>query len=215
VALRARRADQLFGRQSAESRSRRSARWPARWRFNESNQTFCERSFLSAHRYRGVFFSVPNSGGGRASALEGRCLSLRVWSRAGVLRRLLGPGTGSFWAMAYVLLLDSISRRPLRTRTDETSPVTWLTGGVPHGGKVQLIAGLVMGAGQLLGAWLGAKMVIARGARFIRPIFMRGRVCDWCAAARGGNLPVRQTWLDVGSFVWHHGKPCGRETEDG
>ena len=34
-------------------------------------------------------------------------------------------------------------------------------------GKVHMAAGLVMGVGQLL----GAKMVVARGARFIRPIF--------------------------------------------
>ena len=40
------------------------------------------------------------------------------------------------------------------------------------GGKVHLVAGLVMGAGQLLGAQLGAKMVVARGVRFIRPIFI-------------------------------------------
>ena len=38
--------------------------------------------------------------------------------------------------------------------------------------KVLFIPGLAMGAGQLLGARLGASMVVRRGARFIRPIFI-------------------------------------------
>jgi hypothetical protein len=29
-----------------------------------------------------------------------------------------------------------------------------------------------MGAGQLLGARLGARMVVAKGAKFIRPVFL-------------------------------------------
>src|SRR5438309_2331669 len=40
------------------------------------------------------------------------------------------------------------------------------------GEKTHWDAGLVMGLGQLFGARLGAKMVVARGARFIRPIFI-------------------------------------------
>jgi uncharacterized membrane protein YfcA len=40
------------------------------------------------------------------------------------------------------------------------------------GGKVYFAAGLVMGMGQLTGARIGDKMVIARGTKFIRPIFI-------------------------------------------
>ena len=40
------------------------------------------------------------------------------------------------------------------------------------GGKVYFAAGLVMGIGQLTGARIGAKMVIAKGTKFIRPIFI-------------------------------------------
>ena len=40
------------------------------------------------------------------------------------------------------------------------------------GGKVLWLPGLVMASGQLLGAQLGARMVMARGARFIRPVFL-------------------------------------------
>jgi len=40
------------------------------------------------------------------------------------------------------------------------------------GGNVCFAAGLVMGVGQVLGAKLGARMVITRGTKFIRPVFI-------------------------------------------
>ena len=39
-------------------------------------------------------------------------------------------------------------------------------------GKVDYVAGTAMGAGQLLGARFGSKMVMARGTKFIRPVFI-------------------------------------------
>ena len=84
-----------------------------------------------------------------------------------------GPGTGSFWAMAYVLLLGfNLTKATAHTKlmnftSNAASLVVFLCGG-----KALLPAGLVMGVGQLLGAVLGARIVIARGARFIRPIFV-------------------------------------------
>ncbi|MGE3259698.1 MAG: TSUP family transporter, partial [Geobacter sp.] len=39
-------------------------------------------------------------------------------------------------------------------------------------GQVQLVAGLVMGAGQFLGARIGARLVITKGAAFVRPVFI-------------------------------------------
>ena len=40
------------------------------------------------------------------------------------------------------------------------------------GGSVYFAAGLTMGMGQLIGARIGSRMVIARGTEFIRPIFV-------------------------------------------
>jgi uncharacterized membrane protein YfcA len=37
---------------------------------------------------------------------------------------------------------------------------------------VVFVAGLAMGLGQWLGARLGSRMVVRRGTRFIRPIFI-------------------------------------------
>ena len=39
-------------------------------------------------------------------------------------------------------------------------------------GSVYLAAGLTMGGGQLLGARIGSSMVISRGTKFIRPVFI-------------------------------------------
>jgi len=84
-----------------------------------------------------------------------------------------GPGAGSFWAMAYVWLLGfNLTKATAHTKlmnftSNATSLVMFIAGG-----KVLWLAGLVMGFGQLFGARIGAKMVITRGARFIRPIFI-------------------------------------------
>jgi uncharacterized membrane protein YfcA len=40
------------------------------------------------------------------------------------------------------------------------------------GGNVLFVSGLTMGLGQLLGARLDSRMVVAKGAKFIRPIFI-------------------------------------------
>ena len=84
-----------------------------------------------------------------------------------------GPGTGTFWTMAYMLGLGfNMTRATGYTKvmnfaSNLSSLVFFLLGG-----KVYFAAGLVMGIGQLTGARIGARMVIAKGTRFIRPIFI-------------------------------------------
>ncbi len=84
-----------------------------------------------------------------------------------------GPGTGTFWTMAYVLLLGfNLTRATGYTKvvnfaSNLSALVLFIAGG-----KVVYGAGLVMGAGQLLGARIGSRMVIRKGAAFIRPVFI-------------------------------------------
>lgn len=84
-----------------------------------------------------------------------------------------GPGTGSFWAIALVLLLGQNF-----TRATATAKVMNATSNVAAlvlfaiGGQVHLAAGLTMAAGQVLGGRLGAGLVVTRGAKFIRPVFL-------------------------------------------
>ena len=84
-----------------------------------------------------------------------------------------GPGTGSFWAIAYVVLrgLD-LSRATAHTKVmNATSNVASLAL-FAAAGQVAVISGLVMAVGQVLGARLGAGLVVRRGARFVRPAFL-------------------------------------------
>lgn len=84
-----------------------------------------------------------------------------------------GPGVGSFWAIAFVLVLgESFARATAHTKVmNATSNVAALTL-FAIGGHVQLAAGVAMACGQLLGGRLGAGLVVTRGARFVRPIFI-------------------------------------------
>ena len=84
-----------------------------------------------------------------------------------------GPATGTFWAMAFVLFLGfNLTRATAYTKvmnftSNLVSLVFFLAGGF-----VSLPEGIVMGLGQFAGARIGSRLVITRGSRFIRPVFI-------------------------------------------
>lgn len=84
-----------------------------------------------------------------------------------------GPGTGTFWAMAFVLGLGfNLTRATGYTKvmnfaSNLSSLLFFLAAG-----DVLFLPGLTMGVGQLLGARLGSRLVVAKGAKFIRPVFI-------------------------------------------
>ncbi|MDB6109043.1 MAG: putative rane transporter protein [Pedosphaera sp.] len=85
----------------------------------------------------------------------------------------LGPGTGSFWTMAFMLGLGF----NLTKATGYTKVMNFTSNLVSFAlfamaGHVYYAAGFSMGAGQLIGAKIGSGMVVKRGAKFIRPIFI-------------------------------------------
>lgn len=84
-----------------------------------------------------------------------------------------GPGTGSFWAMAFVLLLGcSLVRATAHTKVmNFTSNIVALVIFMAAG-QVLFAEGLMMGVAQFIGAKIGAKLVILKGAKFIRPVFI-------------------------------------------
>ena len=84
-----------------------------------------------------------------------------------------GPGTGTFWTMAFMLCIGfNMTKATANTKVmnfaSNLSSLTFFL----LGGRILWLEGLVMGSGQLLGARLGSRMVIARGTQFIRPIFL-------------------------------------------
>jgi uncharacterized membrane protein YfcA len=84
-----------------------------------------------------------------------------------------GPGTGTFWAMAFVLGLGfNLTRATGFTKVmNFASNLSSLLFFLP-GRNVLLVPGLTMGLGQLLGARMGSRLVVAKGTKFIRPIFI-------------------------------------------
>jgi uncharacterized protein len=84
-----------------------------------------------------------------------------------------GPATGAFWAMAFVLCLGfNLTRATAYTKVmNFTSNLVALIFFLANG-FVSLPEGLVMGLGQFAGARIGARLVISRGSRFIRPVFL-------------------------------------------
>jgi uncharacterized membrane protein YfcA len=84
-----------------------------------------------------------------------------------------GPGVGSFWAMAFVLLRGySLTRATAHTKVMNATSNLVSLAVFAGAGLVHLGAGIVMAAGQILGARLGAGLVVRRGARFVRPAFL-------------------------------------------
>lgn len=84
-----------------------------------------------------------------------------------------GPGVGSFWAIAFVALLGY----NLKKATGYTKVMNFTSNVVSLvifmiGGYVIFIAGMIMAVGQIAGSKIGAELVIKRGVRFIRPIFI-------------------------------------------
>lgn len=90
----------------------------------------------------------------------------------------LGPGTGAFWVVALIFALGfNMTKATGYTKvmnftSNIVSLILFITGG-----SVLWREGLVMGAGQFIGARIGSHMVVSRGTRFIRPVFITMVVC--------------------------------------
>ena len=82
-----------------------------------------------------------------------------------------GPGTGSFFFAAIVLLLGWGAKRAtgatkLLNFTSNIASLIFFAAG----GQVLWVLGLAMGTGQIIGAWLGSHLAIKHGAKLIKPL---------------------------------------------
>lgn len=105
-----------------------------------------------------------------------RKLTLTVFAIAicpllGLYDGFIGPGTGSFMALSFVLLCGyNLSKATANAKIlNFTSNISSLLYFIVFG-EVFWLVGLVMIVGQLIGATIGAKMVLEKGSRLIRPI---------------------------------------------
>lgn len=84
-----------------------------------------------------------------------------------------GPGVGSFWTIAFVTVLGhDFVRAAGHTKVMNFASNLAALAFFAAAGAVHWLPGLAMGAGQLVGGRLGARLAMQRGARFVRPIFL-------------------------------------------
>jgi uncharacterized membrane protein YfcA len=94
-------------------------------------------------------------------------------STLGFYDGFFGPGTGSFWMMACVLMLgldlrSATGHTKVMNLSSNLASLAWFI----SLRSVDYQAGLVMAGGQLIGAHFGSRLAIRRGAGLIRPLFL-------------------------------------------
>lgn len=97
--------------------------------------------------------------------------SILVTPLLGFYDGFFGPGTGSFMALSFILLCGyGLARATANAKVlNFTSNISSLMYFVIFG-EIYWVVGIVMILGQLIGATLGARMVLSNGAKLIKPI---------------------------------------------
>ncbi|AJI96461.1 hypothetical protein AXW37_05055 [Yersinia ruckeri] len=109
-----------------------------------------------------------------------------------------GPGAGSFYALAFVTLCGfNLAKSTAHAKVlNFTSNLGGLTFFI-LGGKVLWGIGLVMLVGQVLGARLGAHMVLTRGQKLIRPMIVVVSLVMSCKLLYDNHGAEIQSWLAI------------------
>ena len=99
--------------------------------------------------------------------------SLLIGGGIGFYDGFFGPGTGAFFALAFVSLLGfSMQRATAYSKVLNMTSNLAALAFFMLGGHVVWSVGLVMAIGQVLGATVGARLVIRRGTAVIRPLLV-------------------------------------------
>ncbi len=99
------------------------------------------------------------------------CFALTIGFGLGFYDGFFGPGTGSFFAIAFISLLGfGLTKATAHTKvlnfTSNIASLVFFVGA----GQVVWSLGFSMAAGQLLGGRLGARLVVKKGSKLIRPL---------------------------------------------
>ena len=122
-----------------------------------------------------VYFLVRPEAGQvtRAARVGQRPFAATAAPAIGFYDGFFGPGTGSFFALSFVTLRGhDLTRATAHTKIlNLTSNLAALLFFVLGGAPVWVV-GLAMAGGQFAGARLGSNLVLARGARLVRPLLI-------------------------------------------
>lgn len=125
----------------------------------------------------------------RRHKLSLTAFALLICPLLGFYDGFFGPGTGSFMALAFVLLCGyNLAKATAHAKIlNFTSNFSSLIYFVVYG-DIAWEVGLIMMLGQFIGAISGAKMVLTKGTRIIKPIVVT--VCFVMSA----NILIRAYW---------------------
>ncbi len=96
----------------------------------------------------------------------------------------LGPGTGSFWTVAFISLLGfNLKKATAHTKIMNcTSNLASLAIFLYHG-EVFIAAGLCMAIGQIGGAFLGSKLVYTINVKYVKLVLILSSAASLCKLA--------------------------------
>ena len=84
-----------------------------------------------------------------------------------------GPGTGNFWTICFILFLGhNMKKATAHTKIMNATSNLISLAAFAIGGNILIVPGIIMGSAQLLGASLGAHMVLKKGTGFVRIFFL-------------------------------------------
>ncbi|EAH8299536.1 TSUP family transporter [Campylobacter fetus] len=109
----------------------------------------------------------------RAAKLSPKVFYITFGLMLGFYDGFFGPGAGSFWMFAMVALLGIHMKKAVaHTKAlNFTSNIVSL-GVFIAGGQILWMLGIIMGFGQIIGAYFGSKMVIKKEVKFIKIVFL-------------------------------------------
>ena len=146
------------------------------------------------------FFSSKLSNAHSQQLISLPVFSLLVGFSIGFYDGFFGPGTGSFFALAFILLLGYNARMATgHTKVlNFTSNIAALIFFI-IGGHVLWVVGLIMGAGQIIGASIGARLVIKNGVKLVRVMLITTSVAVSLSMIAGNSDHF--IWLMFKSFL--------------
>ncbi|MCP5135274.1 MAG: TSUP family transporter [Gammaproteobacteria bacterium] len=125
----------------------------------------------------------------RTRRIGERSFAIAIGFGIGFYDGFFGPGTGAFFAFAYVALAGfSLTRatahaKALNFTSNLAAMILFAVGG-----HTVWALGLIMGIAQIAGAWIGSHLVLRHGASLVRPALVTVSVI----------LSVRLLWQQMG-----------------
>ena len=121
-----------------------------------------------------IWFAPPIREGDRRRRISYPLFALTIGFGVGFYDGFFGPGAGTFFTIGFVLLcgfdlIKATAHTKLLNFTSNLASLLFFAAG----GHVIWGLGLTMAAGQLLGARFGARLVVRRGSRLVRPLVVR------------------------------------------